>query len=78
MRLEQTEPLQDRIASFARGVREKASQLPPGKEKDDVLRRTRLADMTSHLDDRANSPGVQRRSKGASVVVRGCPNLAVR
>jgi hypothetical protein len=53
MRRQQTEPLQDRIASFARGVREKASQLPPGKEKDDLLRRARLADMASHLDDRA-------------------------
>jgi hypothetical protein len=59
MRRQQTEPLQDRIASFARGVREKASQLPPGKEKDDLLRRARLADMASHLDDRANSPGLQ-------------------
>jgi len=52
-------PLQDRIASFAREVREKASQLRPGKEKDDLLRRARLADMASHLDDRANSPGLQ-------------------
>jgi hypothetical protein len=28
-------------------------QLPPGKEKDDLLRRARLADMASHRDDRA-------------------------
>jgi hypothetical protein len=40
----QTRPLQDRIASFARRIREKASLLPPGKEKDDLLRRARLAD----------------------------------
>lgn len=40
----QTKPLQDRIASFARGIREKASLLPPGKEKDDFLRRAQLAD----------------------------------
>jgi len=58
-RFNQTESLQDRIASFARRVREKASQLPPGKEKDDLLRRARLADMASHLDDQANSPGLQ-------------------
>jgi hypothetical protein len=32
-------------------------QLPPGKEKDDLLRRARLADMASHLDDRA-PPGL--------------------
>jgi hypothetical protein len=66
MRRQQTEPLQDRIASFARGVREKASQLPPGKEKDDLLRRARLADMASHLDDRANPPACSRQSKAAS------------
>jgi hypothetical protein len=52
----QTEPLQDRIASFARGIREKASQLPPGKEKDDLLRRARLADSASHLTDWVSSP----------------------
>src|ERR1700756_6042235 len=28
-----TEPLQDRVASFAREVRVKASRLPPGKKK---------------------------------------------
>ena len=55
----QTEPLQDRVASFAREVRVKASRLPPGKEKDNLLRRARLADMASQLDDWANSPGLQ-------------------
>jgi leucyl aminopeptidase len=57
--LRQTSSLQDRIASFARNVREKTSQLPPGKEKDDMLRRARLADMASHPDDWANSPSLQ-------------------
>jgi hypothetical protein len=37
----QTVPLQDRIASFAREIREKAFQLSPGKERDDLLRRAR-------------------------------------
>jgi hypothetical protein len=37
-RFKQTYPLRDRIASFARKVREKASQLPSGKEQDDLLR----------------------------------------
>ena len=55
----QTEPLQDRVASFAREVREKASRLPPGKEKGNLLRRARLADMASQLDDWASSPGLQ-------------------
>jgi hypothetical protein len=55
----QAEPLQDRVASFAREVRVKASRLPPGKEKYNLLRRARLADMASQLDDWANSPGLQ-------------------
>ena len=48
--------------------REKASQLPPGKEKDDLLRRARLADMASHLDDRAapRLAACSRQSKAAS------------
>jgi hypothetical protein len=58
-RSKQTSSLRDRIASFARKVREKASQLPPGKEQDDLLRRARLADMASHPDDLANPPGSQ-------------------
>jgi hypothetical protein len=37
-RIQQTESLQDRLASFAKRVREKASLLPPGAEKDDLLR----------------------------------------
>jgi hypothetical protein len=57
----QTEPLQDRIASFARKIREKASELPPGEEKDDLLRRAQLADTASDLSLWANSPGLQPR-----------------
>ena len=52
----QTEPLQDRIVSFSWQIREKASRLPPGKERDDLLRKGRLADTASHLSDWANSP----------------------
>ena len=55
----QTKPLQDRVASFSREVKAKASRLPPGKEKDSLLRRARLADMASQLDDWANAPGLQ-------------------
>jgi hypothetical protein len=55
----QTVPLQDRIASFAREIREKASRLPPGKERDDLLRRAQLADTAFDLSDWANSPRSQ-------------------
>jgi hypothetical protein len=58
-RSRQAESLQDRLASFAKNVREKASLLPPGAEKDDLLRKARQADTASHLDDWANSRGLQ-------------------
>ncbi|SDN26257.1 hypothetical protein [Afipia sp. GAS231] len=58
-RFEQTEPLKDRLASFAKKIREKAVLLPPGAEKDDLLRRARQADSASHLDEWVNSPELQ-------------------
>jgi hypothetical protein len=58
-RSKQTEPLQDRIASFARKAREKASQLPPGPERDGLLKKAQLADAGSHLENWANTPAVR-------------------
>ena len=58
-RSKQTPSLQDRLALFAKNVREKASLLPPGAAKDDLLRKARQADTASHLDDWINSPGLQ-------------------
>ena len=52
-------PLQDRLAMFAEEMREKAANLAPGPERDDLLRRARQADTASHLEDWANSPGLQ-------------------
>jgi hypothetical protein len=54
-----TTPLQHRIASFSQDVRAKASRLPPGREKDNLLRKIRLADMASQLNDWANSADLQ-------------------
>jgi hypothetical protein len=58
-RFNQETPLQDRLAKFAQEMREKAEQLTPGLERDDMLRRARQADTAMHLDDWANSPGLQ-------------------
>jgi len=49
----------DRLASFAKEARERAAQLPPGDEKDNLLRKARQADTGSRLDDWANSQGLQ-------------------
>lgn len=50
-RFKQTTSLRDRLASFAKEAREKASQLPLGPERDDLLKKARQADTASHLED---------------------------
>ena len=50
---------QDRLAAFAQDARDEAAKLPPGIERDDMLRRARQADTAAHLDEWANSPGLQ-------------------
>jgi hypothetical protein len=57
--LKENDYLQDRLASFAKEARAKAWVLPPGTEKDDLLRRARQADTAAHLDDWLNSPGLR-------------------
>lgn len=58
-RSKQTTSLKDRLASFAKQVREKASELKPGPEQDALLKKARQADTAYDLDQWANSPGLQ-------------------
>jgi hypothetical protein len=58
-RSKQTISLKDRLAAFAKETLEKASLLPPGAEREDLLLRARRADTASHLDDWANSRELQ-------------------
>ena len=58
-RFKQTQSLKDRLASFARDVRDKADHMPCGRERDELLKRASRAEIASHLDDWANSPGLQ-------------------
>nr|WP_298108557.1 hypothetical protein [Bradyrhizobium sp.] len=57
--LQQTNSLKERLASFAQNVRRQASHLPPGPEREQMLRRARRADTAAHLDEWVNSPGLQ-------------------
>jgi len=50
-RFKQQPSLRDRLASFAKSAREVASLLPPGAEKDELLRKARQADTTAHLKE---------------------------
>jgi hypothetical protein len=58
-RFKQEVSLKDRLASFAEDTREKAGRLRPGKEQDEMLRRARQAETAAHIDDWANSSGLQ-------------------
>ena len=58
-RFKQTVSLKDRLAAFAKYTRDKASTLPAGAERDDLLKRARQADVASNIDDWANSKGLQ-------------------
>lgn len=58
-RYKQTTSLKDRLASFAKANRDKASKMPPCREREDLLRRASRADTASHLDDWANSSELQ-------------------
>jgi hypothetical protein len=58
-RVNQTVSLKDRLASFAKEALDKAKHLPSGPERDDLLKKARRADTASHIDDWANSPGLQ-------------------
>jgi hypothetical protein len=58
-RFEQNLSLQDRLSIWAKQVREQAAKLPPGIEKEVLLKKARQADTASHLNDWANSPGLR-------------------
>ena len=51
--------LQDRIIAWAKQVREQAAKLPPGPEREALLTKVRQAETAMHLEDWANSPGLQ-------------------
>ena len=58
-RFKQSKSLKDRLASFAKAIRDKASDLPPGAEREELLKQARQLDTASHLDDWINSPGLR-------------------
>jgi hypothetical protein len=43
--------LKDRLTAFAEEAREKASHLPPGQERDEMLKKVRKADEAFRWDD---------------------------
>ncbi|MBR0792690.1 hypothetical protein JQ631_26755 [Bradyrhizobium manausense] len=58
-RFKQTTSLEERLAAWSKEVREQAAMLPPGPERDLLIKKARQADVACHLDDWAHSPGLQ-------------------
>jgi hypothetical protein len=58
-RFKQQLSFRDRLTSFAKAARQKASLLPPGAEKDELLQKAQQADTAAHINDLAKSPGLQ-------------------
>jgi hypothetical protein len=50
-RFKHSTSLKERLASFAKEVRAKASRLPPGVERDTLLKKASQADTATHLDE---------------------------
>ena len=51
--------LKDRLESWASAIRAQAEQLPPSPEREALLKKASQADTAAHLDEWANSPGLQ-------------------
>jgi len=58
-RFKQTISLRDRLTSFATEVREKASRLPPGAEREALVKKASRAETAADLDAWANSSGLR-------------------
>jgi hypothetical protein len=58
-RVKQTSPLEDRLEEMAEHCRQKAAHLPPGAERDELIRKARQAETALHLSEWVTSPGLR-------------------
>jgi hypothetical protein len=58
-RFKQTLSMRERIELWAGKVRDQAALLPPGLQKETLLKKVRTAEAASHLDVWVNSRGLQ-------------------
>ncbi len=58
-RIKQVHSLTDRLASFAKNARQRASLLPPGAEQEAMLEKARQAEAALRFSRWADSPGLQ-------------------
>ncbi|WJR75601.1 hypothetical protein [Bradyrhizobium sp. NP1] len=58
-RFKQLTTFKDRLQVRAKEVHDQAEKLPAGPERDALLKKARQADTAAHLNDWANSRGLQ-------------------
>ncbi|MBR0803472.1 MULTISPECIES: hypothetical protein [Bradyrhizobium] len=58
-RFKQSISLKDWLANSAEEALKKASNLPPGTDREEMLKKVRQADIASHMDEWTHSRGPQ-------------------
>jgi hypothetical protein len=58
-RFKQISTLEERLAIEAKQLRENAAQLPPGIERERLLRKARQDETASHMSEWLRSPGLR-------------------
>jgi hypothetical protein len=59
-RFEMAASVKDRLVQQSSNARDKARTLPPGKEREGLMRLARQTEIASHLDAWLDSPGLRR------------------
>lgn len=58
-RFKQTSSLEERLTEQVQRLREEAKSLPPGLERERIIRKARQAETGAHITGWLNSPGLQ-------------------
>lgn len=58
-RIKQTTSLEERLLRQAEQIRLQAEGMPPGQEREQLLKKARDADMGAHIEEWLRSPGLQ-------------------
>ena len=58
-RIKPEAPFEERLAQMAQKCMEKAKTLPPGIEREEMIRKARQAEIAAQLDQWAASPGLR-------------------
>jgi hypothetical protein len=58
-RFDHSPALPEKLTTWANQIRAQAANLPPGREREMLLRKARQADTAAHLTEWANSAGLK-------------------